>query len=435
MHRKRTPGPAPVFPPAVSTVQGFVLRSVTPILAHGFGGSNGLPLPRWLLAYGIGFAVVTTFVVLRITQPQPAAPKEAAVTDEPPRGPLFATTRAIGLLALVAIFVTAAVGKDDASANVAPVTVIVLFFLGWQVVSVVAGDLFWWFNPFDTLARGSRRSEASTDTPDPHWTAAAFLFAFVWFVFAYPEFYPPRPHEIAWFLAVYTIAVVAGAAVWGRAWVRDGEGFGALFGLLGRRRARPATNGTVALLCVYLGAILFDAVSQTNWWVDVLGTSRGWSERVINTVGLVWAVAGVAVVYVAAAAVTARLIGRRTAEISGMFAPVLVPLGFAWSFAHYLNGFLADAQNFVALISDPLGRGWNLFGTINNVVNYRWLTPNQSGSIQAVALLVGCVVSAVRVHRAAFMSFRGERAVWARYPLGAALVAGAVGAVTLLLGT
>ena len=24
------------------------------ILAHGFGGTSGLPLPRWLLAYGIG---------------------------------------------------------------------------------------------------------------------------------------------------------------------------------------------------------------------------------------------------------------------------------------------------------------------------------------------------------------------------------------------
>ena len=423
-----------MFPQPSLTVQGFVLRSVTPILAHGFGGSNGLPVPRWLLVYGVGFAVVITLVVLRITEPEPVAARQVDDPGEPSRGPLFAATRALGLLAFVAIFVTAAIGKDDPGANISPVTVIVLFFLGWQVMSVMAGDLFWWFNPFDTLALGSRRSDAPTRSPDPHWTAAAFLFAFVWFVFAYPEFYPPRPHEIAWFLATYTIAVVAGAAVWGRAWVRDGEGFGALFGMLGRRRTRPATNGTVALLCVYLGAILFDAVSQTNWWIDVLDISRGWRERAINTVGLTWAVAVVAVVYVGGAAITARLVGRRTAEISALFAPMLVPLGFAWSFAHYLNGFLADAQNFVALMSDPLGRGWNLFGTIDNVVNYRWLTPNQSGSIQAVALLVGCVVSAVRVHRVAFTSFRGERAVWATYPLGAALVVGAVGAVTLLLG-
>ncbi|HEV3225321.1 MAG TPA: hypothetical protein VGZ52_00745, partial [Acidimicrobiales bacterium] len=300
-------------------------------------------------------------------------------------------------------------------------------------------DVYWWADPFDTIGRVYRNDDSGTapetETVDPHWTAAALLFAFVWFVFAYPEFYPPSPHELGWFLAAYTVAVVAGMARWGRAWVKEGEGFGALFGLLARRRERPASSGTVALLSVYLGAILFDAVSQTNWWINVLGTSRGWNERVINTVGLLWSVVAVSVLFVGACWIAGRFTERATREVTERFAPMLVPLGLAWSVAHYLSAFLVDLQNFIALLSDPLGEGWDLFHTIDNVVDYRWLTPLQTGLLQVAVLLAGCVASALVVHRVAFTTFRGRAAVRATYPLAAALILAAVGAVALLLGT
>jgi hypothetical protein len=375
---------------------------------------------------------VIAFVVLRVVMPSPrrAVPR---ATRQPPRA-IFITTRAIGLLAFAGVIVAAAVGTDDSGANIAPVTVIVLFWLGLQVVSVVAGDVFWLLNPFDTIAL-TIKSRAVRTPPDPHWTAAALLFSFVWFVFAYPEFYPPSPREVAWFLAVYTVAVAAGATLWGRAWVREGEGFSALFGLLARRRERAPTSGTVALLCVYLGAIAFDGISQTNWWIDVLGTSRGWSERLINAVGIVWIIATVAIVYLGATRVVARLTSRPATQVASAFAPTLVPLGVAWSVAHYLQAFLADIQNFVALLSDPLGRGWDLFGTINNSVNYRWLTPTETGCVQTAVLLGGCVTSAIVVHRIAFTSYRGRTAVRAMYPMATVLVLAAVGAVALLLGT
>lgn len=422
-----------MFPPCSPTIGAPVTRLSTPILAHGFGGTNGLPLPKWLVAYGIGFAVVIVFVVLRIVRPRPSAITESADEDAG-HGRAFVITRAFGLLAYVGVFVAAAFGKNDAGSNISPVTVIVLFYLGWQLVSVVAGDVFWWFNPFDTIARAVSGEEEPRPAPDSHWTAAVLLFSFLWFVFAYPEFYPPRPHEIAGFLLLYTIAVVVGAYRWGRSWVRDGEGFSALFGLLGRRRRVP-TTGTVALLCVYLGSILFDAVSQTNWYVDVLGTSRGWSARMINTVGLVWAIVAVAIVYVAATWIAARVTSQPTASVTARFALAMVPIGFAWSFVHYLSPFLADIQNFAALASDPMGRGWDLFGTIDNIVDYRWLTPTQIGWIQTIALLAGSVASVFVVQRVSFTSFRGQAAVRATYPLGAAIAIAAVAAVLLLLGT
>src|SRR5690349_2772546 len=128
-----------------------MLGLVISILAHGFGGTGGLPLPRWLLAYAIGFAVVIAFVVLRIVWPTPPRAVPRSGRRRPPR-PVFAAMRVIGLLLFAGVVIAAAFGENDPAANIAPVTVIVMFWLGLQVVCAVFGDVFWWFNPFATMA-------------------------------------------------------------------------------------------------------------------------------------------------------------------------------------------------------------------------------------------------------------------------------------------
>jgi hypothetical protein len=422
---------------------------VIAIYAHGFGGTNGLPIPRWLLAYLMGAAIVLTFIVLRFVRPPKRPPGPGAMTRdeapsrsagdnrrETPKKTAQTIARVVGLLLFLGTFVAGAFGVDDSGANIATVTVIVLFFLGMQVVSLVFGDVFWWFNPFDTLAGlFFRRDE--TDVEAPSWTAAVFLVSFIWFVFAYPEFYPPTPHEVAIYLALYTAAVLAGAAYWGRGWVRRGEGFGALFGAiaqLGRKREPGAGPGLAPLLMVYLGGILFDGLSQTNWWIEVLGTSRGWTERAINTVGLAWSIAIVAAAYLAATRIVAAIADRAPADTARLFAPVMLPVGLGWSIAHYISAFLIDIQNFYALLSDPLGREWDLFGTINYAINQQVLTPDQTGVLQAIVVGGGCIWGAVIAHDIAFANYRGRTAVRATYPFVVLLVASAVGAIWLLLG-
>ena len=424
------------------------------IYAHGFGGTNGLPIPRWLLAYLIGFAIVLTFIVLRFIRPpkRPPGPEAQASAPDSPESPVSSAgekarnprqrtaqtvARVVGLLLFLGTFVAGAFGVDDSGANIATVTVIVLFFLGMQVVSLVFGDVFWWFNPFDTLAGLFFRHDREDEVEAPPWTAAVFLVSFIWFVFAYPEFYPPTPHEVAVFLALYTAAVLGGAAYWGRSWVRHGEGFGALFGAiaqLGRRREPGAGPGLAPLLMVYLGGILFDGISQTNWWIDVLGTSRGWTERAINTVGLAWSIAIIAVAYLAATRIVAAIANRGPADTARLFAPVLLPVGLGWSVAHYITAFLIDVQNFYALLSDPLGKGWDVFGTIDYAINQQLLTPTQTGVLQSIVVGGGCIWGAVITHDIAFAHYRGRTAVRATYPFAVLLIASAVGAIWLLLG-
>jgi hypothetical protein len=339
----------------------------------------------------------------------------------------------------LATITAAVIGVNDSGANIAAVTVIVMFFLGMQLVSVVFGDVYWWFNPLDSLAGFFFREETldEDDVIAAEWTAAVFLAVFYWFVFAYPEFYPPSPREVATFLVVYTLAVLVGAWWWGKAWVRRGEGFGALFGTVAqlfRRRDPGIGPGLAPLLIAYMGGIVFDALSQTNWWINVLGTSRGWTERAINTVGFVWSIGLVALAYLATTRVVAVMTRSRPADTARIFAPMLIPIGLSWTIAHYLSAFLIDMQEFYALLSDPLGRGWNIFGTINFSVYQQLLTPTQSGLLQSLVLAGGCVSACVLAHDAAFANYRGRTAVRATYPLAVFVIGSTVTAIWLLLG-
>ena len=111
-----------------------------------------------------------------------------------------------------------------------------------------------------------------------------------------------------------------------------------------------------------------------------------------------------------------------------------MPVGLGWSVAHYVSAFLLDVQNFYALLSDPLGKGWNVFGTINYAVNQQVLTPTQTGVLQSLVVGAGCIWGAVIAHDIAFSHYRGRTAVRVTYPFAVLLIASAVGAIWLLLG-
>ena len=45
------------------------------------------------------------------------------------------------------------------------------------------------------------------------------------------------------------------------------------------------------------------------------------------------------------------------------FALTLVPIAIGYNVAHYFVFLLVQGQYIIPLLSDPLGRGWDLFGT------------------------------------------------------------------------
>lgn len=413
------------------------------ILAHG-AGPDGLPLPRWLLAYLLAFIVLLTVLLLRATSPR-ARWREVNDRDDDSRelSGLELIGSTIGAIALIGTFLAGALSSDDAGLF-AYTALVAVFWLGGQLLALLLGDWYAAVDPFIVLTRAiPARDDDGDDVPA--WTAPAMLLAFLWFWLVYGE-RAPTNRETALFLAIYTVAVLAGAAVWGRQWVRRGEGFAALFSLIGgmallRRRPfralaeRAMRPGAAALASVYLGGVAFDGVSQTSWWIDIMGTRSGWPMRVVNTVGLLWCSAIIGVGLLIAARVTARLADREPPGLADRLAKVALPIGLGAWIAHELPTFLIDVQNFIDLASDPLSRGWDIFGTIDWAPNYTLLTPLQQGWIGTLAMALGAAGAAVAAHETVFATFEPRVAVRAVWPITLAAMAAVVGGGLLLLGT
>ena len=129
-----------------------------------------------------------------------------------------------------------------------------------------------------------------------------------------------------------------------------------------------------------------------------------------------------------------RLRRRRHPELTAAFVHSLVPIAFAYALAHYFSLLVFEGQSAVALASDPLGRGWDLFGTADNAVDFTLVSTTTIAYVQAAGIVAGHVAGVVIAHDRALALFPGREATRSQYPLLAAMVVFTVGGLALLLG-
>ena len=417
------------------------------MFAHNVGG-GALPAPPWLLSY-IGVAiVVVTAAALRATLP--SVREGARASAAPPGAPRLGVGSVVGLLLFAGLFYAAVVGPDLAAANIAPVAVYPVWYVGLPILCLLLGDVFRWINPFVPVVALLRRvrpasSELEVAPPAelgaaPSWTAAAFLAAFSWYFLAYHR--PGSPRALAVLLGVYAVAAVAGGLRWGRGWLAHGDAFAGLSAAASRvglrRPAGPAPAGTGALMIVLLGSTAFDAFSGTPFWIDIQGTSRGWSRTALDTVGLVWLTAiaaGAFLLVVRLAERQQHRLGDDTSvrpSLVPTFGAAVAPLALGWFLAHDLTLLLAEGQNFYALLSDPLGKGWDVFGTLNHTIDFdivlsRWVRWAQVGLLAA-----GHVATLVLIHDAALRALRCRDAMTTTWGMAGVASGSIVGAALLV---
>ena len=453
--------------PAVGALAAALLwASARPAAAHGVGGRIDLPIPAWQLVWAASFAVAVSFVALGMFWETPRL-RAAATGTRLPRAvqraarALVVPARVLGLLALAVVMYAALWGNVNPSVNVAPVAVYIIFWVGLQMVSVVVGDVWGGLNPIYTVADGAARlrarragrplSAADHGAGNQGWAAAA-VFGFVWVELAYH--YNTEPRHLGICLAAYTAVMLAGAAVCGRGWVRDAEAFGVLYNKLaaiaplhrddrGAWRLRsplvglavlPARRGAVAFILVVLGSTTFDGFTRSSMWLDVAAERTGWELTAVNTVGLVFVIFAVFVLYRAAIAVMAAVTGDPERELADLFAPALVPIAAAYTVAHYFSYLLLEGQAIVAHISDPFGRGWDLFGTAAYRVDYTLVSTDTIAWVQTGAIAVGHVLAVAVAHDRAVERWPRRLAVRSQYPMLAAMIAYTVVGLLLLLG-
>lgn len=454
-----------------------LLLVLAPIAAaHGIQGRADLPVPLRAFYWAAGIILVVSFAGLALGWRRPTL---AALLDRRSRalvlGPvalgLLSAMRVASVLVLVLVVATSLLGSTDLNSNFAPIWVFVVWWIGIALLAATVGD--WWrtVHPVAVIARLLNMPSGSTSRLSPTvglWPATALLFVFIWLELVYPTAANVRLLGVlvaAWILitllamwrfgiddtldriepfSAYT-GVLGGLGIVGRVADATLELRPPVVGVL-RQRPLP---GLPTFLGLLLGSVGYDGLSRTLWWKQQVAEAtvrlvdRGFEARnaqlLLGSFGLVMMVL-VAVFAFLGFASLARVVGRlpsrsRYGSTAAAFAPSLVPIAIAYVVAHYASYFWYQSQGIVALASDPFGRGWNLLGTADFLVDYSTLTAEAIWVIQVVAIVVGHVLALVLAHDRALEieaespDARGVRSQW---PMLALMVLYTIGGLYFL---
>jgi hypothetical protein len=435
--------------------------------SHGIVGRADLPIPAWLFAWTATGVMVISFIALWSLWSKPRL-------QQAPGRVLLRVPRLVqwlcGVLgvALFAIVVYAGLaGEQNFTSNLAPTFVYVIFWVGIPIASAFVGDLFRPFNPWRALGRlgGWLLQRAGYERGpllDPYprwlgrWPAAATLLAFAWLELVYPS--KDDPDLLAILMLAYSAVQLAGIAAFGtEAWCKRADGFGVYFGLIARlsplswrdrelRLRRPLSGlvdlecwpGTAAVLFVLIGSTSFDGFSNGEVWYQLapsleadlghLGVSAIGAFEIVGTIGLTFCVAFVAGLY------NLGIYGMRGAlrglaiedhhALAQSFLHTLVPIAFGYMLAHYFSLLVLDGQAIGYLISDPLGRGSDLFGTANFLINYNLISFAAIWYVQIAAIVAGHVSGLILSHEQGLVELKSpEAAIRSQYWMLAIMVA------------
>ena len=420
-----------------------------PVLAHAAHG-NLLGAPELFLELGLLVLVGLAVLGLRASWTEPRL--EAAAHGRLLPGwsaPIARVAAGLAASAAAAVWVLSlAAGlaaTDEATENLAPFVASLSFLVGGGVVLALAFD-GWWraASPFATVARflPTADDEPDDDEPDaPGWVAPAMVGSFLWLVTAFHDGGQVRAIG-AWF-ALYTVAGLAGTVRWGKRWAEGGEGFADLFGAIGllaplardaetgRIRARiPLTGaggaelapGTVATLLVTGGGVAFGALSSLDWWqLEVVQDRAGWARTAVDSLGLAVTIGVAAIVWTTS---------QRVARSAGTG---LLAVAAGVTVAFLLTGLAMRAVDVLALLSDPFGEGWDLFGTSDWFPDLSWQSSPRLAWLEIGSLAVGAMLAAVAAHDSALVGCDRRRAARVARAETVATTLLALGALVLVL--
>lgn len=422
-------------------------------LAHTGEGGFVLLLPTGYYLLGGTAAVAASFLLIALIPGDRlrwfAEARLTLATLPAGSWPQTARRCANGLatLLLVLLLLIGALGNSDPLDNLLPLTVWTLWWVALVVIQAVCSDLWSWLNPWILPARILRRLFRFGDSDGDgagirrypawlgYWPASITFLAFAWFELVYPA--PADPTRLAIAAGLYSLWTILGIAWFGdEAWLGRAEPFTIFFTLVAHlspframerdRRcllqlacpgaglldlAPPPVSGVLFILLV-LAAVTFDGIGSTFWWLGLGGVNPlefpGRSAVIgFMTMGLIAAWLALAGLYFAAIAAGTYTAGTGSGrlplrQLAGSLVVSILPISIAYHVAHYLTEFLVNIQDVRVAISDPVERGWNLFGTAGDHVSTALLSNYESvrviWNIEAGVIVFGHILAVAVAH-------------------------------------
>jgi uncharacterized membrane protein len=323
-------------------------------------------------------------------------------------------------------------GTQDPFRNLAPAFVWIAWWIGFTYLSALLGDVWALLNPWKVFyPKGIFELPPAVGV----WPAAALLLAFAWIEIVWEG--NAVPANIAWLALGYSALTWAGMFVFGReAWLASAEVFTVYFGFLARLAPaevrsgkwylrppaaglldpRPLAPSEAFFVIVMLATVTFDGLRETPLWAV---SDAHWTAT--TTAGLLampWVFA--LVIF----GVCALMGNASPGELVRLFVPTLLPIALAYHVAHYLSYLLVAGQVVIPLVSDPFGRGWDLFGTAHYKIAVGIVGARFAWYTSVVVIVLGHVLAMYVAHRLALERFSGpQTARRSQYPLAALMVA------------
>lgn len=384
--------------------------------AHAGHRGYVLLLPTQMYITGGGIVVALTFALVLFGIRQRRSVSGEPLALEPSPIPDSLVGNYLGLAGLVLLLASGFWGSRDPMLNPLPMTLWIVWWIGFTVATAVLGNFWRYLSPWPALLDLLKllpgfqdRLEAPAQQTVRFLPALVLFFGFAWVELIHPA--PLDPEVLVELILIYTLLVVAGAGWWGeRQWLQTGEPFSVFFRMVGwlspfSWNRSPSVSGTrlplrlqwpcggllkapplppsgVAFVLLVLSTVSFDGLSRTFWWLALVGENPlefpGRTSMMLpNTLGLL----GTFLVFSGAYWGTQRLAMWLNPEAPEAHRGVIlsmIPIAFGYHFAHYLPALLVDVQYAFKTYSDPFGMGWDLWGTAGWTVSAAYLTDHES---------------------------------------------------------
>jgi hypothetical protein len=382
------------------------------------------------------------------------------------------TIRAVSALAFLFIIYAGFVGSEDPDKNIITTIVWVTWWVGFAFICALVGNLWTLVNPIHTIfvwaewafSQATGGGSLARNIPYPHWLqtwpGVIILIGFAWAELVWGANDIPRNLAIA--ILSYSAVSWVGMIIWGReVWLRYGEAFSIAFSVFSRlapldvpTRENPSdprefnlrppgaglgaeravTFSFLVFVLLMLSTVTFDGYLETPLYRSTtihLYTSAAllpiieWgfkvgfpvSQTILTGQMALMALGFLAAFWVVSWAMVRSASGSPGATIrvtthyaSVAFVLTLVPIAVAYHLSHYLSLLVINGQLIIPLISDPLGRGWDLFGTASYRVDIGLIGPSVVWYTAMTLIVIGHVIAVFLAHSAAIRVFGSRRA-------------------------
>ncbi len=194
----------------------------------------------------------------------------------------------------------------------------------------------------------------------------------------------------------------------------------------------PIRLSQMVLVLIMLSSVTFDGLLATPLWSSIaewmlysdtlrpaillLQDPTGNAIAAISTIALIVFLACFQVLYAFFSALmrwaTPDAFRTRVSvvDMARWFVLSLIPIALAYHLAHYLSFLMIVGQYMIPLISDPLGIGWDIFGTSLYVVNIAVVNARFIWITSVVAIVTGHIAAVYLSHVMALRVFQDRRA-------------------------